>query len=100
MYRFYRFYRFSALFRFICQYFHSIFSFDRIFLAKSDHRKGVSLRIWEAEPALLEPGGNDADHEWVRTSKRSERSAGMRLEGAQNFEDFRTIDLEHLRTSK
>jgi hypothetical protein len=80
----YRFYRFSVyrLFTFIYlyQYVHSIFSFDQIFLAKLDHRKGLSLRFWEAEPALLEPGGNDADHEWVRTSKRSGRKASKTSE--------------------
>lgn len=81
----YRFYRFSVyrLFTFIYQNVHSIFSFDRIFLAKLDHRKGLSLRFWEAEPALLEPGGNDADHEWVRTSK-SLKDRGEKLRRLQN----------------
>lgn len=48
--------------------FHVLGEYLMVFVVKVLMCRWVNLMIafGEAEPALLEPGGNDADHEWVR----------------------------------
>lgn len=48
--------------------FHVLGEYLMVFTVKVFMCRLVNLTIayYEAEPALLEPGGNDADHEWVR----------------------------------